>query len=143
MDLQNLKILKEKVLTAEDIEEPWQYFFTEFGGDPEFHQRSERADPTFLRDLIEDIGEKIFKQPVMVMQFHLSEIPGYDFLHGVCVFEGRVMSVIYFRDADTGLFSLMMNGPGGQVLFGRFTLLGHDAEGRPNFFTGPSSRQSH
>jgi hypothetical protein len=142
MDLQNLNTLKQMALTVEDIEEPWKYFFDEFGAQQEFHQHGQAADPEFLQTVVEGIGEQLFKQPVMIMQFHLSEIPEYNFFHGVCALEGRVMSVMYFKDADTGLFSLMMGGVGSQVLFGRFTLLGNE-ETRAKLFTGPVSRQTH
>lgn len=137
MELQKLLILKDKLVTAEDFNEPWTYFFDHFGTDPEFMNLGHKADPTFLEEIIQQVGQQLFQGNVTLSAMLLTEIQDYQFLHGTCVLQGnrgsRLVTIMYFKDIDVGMLALTSSPMSGQVLFARFSTIKIHGDQTPMF----------
>jgi hypothetical protein len=121
MNLKKLNTLKEKIVGAENLNEPWEYFFSNFGDNPDFLNFGSRADNFVLETVIEKIGEKLLQQDVTVSNLLLTEIPEYQFIHGACFIHGRLMSIIFFRDIDMGLLSIVRSMNSFEISIVRFS----------------------
>ncbi|MEE8585530.1 MAG: hypothetical protein V3T83_11830 [Acidobacteriota bacterium] len=107
MKLERLLELKSKMAQVEDLAEAWNFFFDHFGEDPAFFQHGELAEEPKLAMLVQEIGRKVYGEKALVMPPILKRIPAYDFVHGSGLVNGHLAVVIFFKDIDMGLLSIM------------------------------------
>lgn len=107
MDLKKLSTLKDKMVNAEDFSEPWNYFFDHFGESPAFMGLGKTTRPGLLEPIVQEVGAQLFGKDVSVSPLMLMKIPEYDFVHGSCFINGQLAAIIYFKDIDMGLLSVI------------------------------------
>ncbi|OQY56108.1 MAG: hypothetical protein DRR08_13885 [Candidatus Parabeggiatoa sp. nov. 2] len=139
MDLKKLSVLKEKLMTAEDFKEPWDYFFDHFGENPAFLKLGKKAKNSMLKAVITSIGQKVFqREDITVNHLLLTEINAHKFLHGAGFIQGRVVTLFFFKDIDMGLFAMAMGGA--EISLARFTSL--EIENGKDVFLAPSTSKA-
>lgn len=136
----NLRTLKNKLLTAKDFKEPWEYFFDHFAENPEFLKLGQQAENSLLSDIIAAIGEKIFRKKITVTNLLLTEVSKYSFFHGACFIQGKVATIIYFKDIDTGLFAISLSAKTHEISLVRFSCIKMDND--KSFFFPSSGSNS-
>ena len=107
MSLEKLATLKKMIQEATDFDEPWDYFFTHFGENPEFMRSGKAYHDETLKIVIKAVGQQFFKSVDELDKVLLMAVEGSEFIHGGIMLEGKIATVIYFDDADVGLFAIM------------------------------------
>lgn len=139
-----LNRLKEKLMTADDFSEVYDYFFDHLGENAGFIKMGKRAKNPILKKLLEMIGEQLFKEEGKVSNLLLTKISKpMTFYHGPCFINGRMGSVIFFKDIEMGMVSLVMEIGGDEVKFIRFSSLELDGSGESLFVNSPRSNTIH
>ena len=123
MDLEKLSVLKEKLISAKDFKDPWNYFFDYFGEDPAFLQLGHQSRDPNLKIIFEGIGKQLFQKKVKVTNLLLTEIAEYSFFHGACFIQGRIATILFFKDIDKGLLAISMSRGSSAVSLVRFSSL--------------------
>jgi hypothetical protein len=121
MKVEHFLALKEKILGAKNFNEPWEYFFDHFSENPAFMNMGEKTQSLLLRSILEEVGERLFRQKVKVTDMMLTEIPQHNFVHGVCLVQGRLASVMFFKDIKVGMLSILSSAQSHEVSMIRFT----------------------
>lgn len=120
MDLTPLSILKDKLMMAVDFKEPWDYFFENFGEDPDFFKFGTHVKLPLLKEVVIKVSQRLFKQErIRMTDFVLTNISQYNFFHGACLVEGKIATVIFFDDIDMGLIALFLEG--NEITLARFS----------------------
>jgi hypothetical protein len=129
MKAEHFQTLKEKVLTAENFNEVWQYFFDHFSDTPAFINMGKKTKSPFLKSILEGVGERLFRKKGEVTNMMLVEIPRHHFIHGACFIQGRMASVMYFEDVKVGMLSVLGSMLSHEVSMIRFTGIELQGEG--------------
>jgi hypothetical protein len=108
MDLERLTILKHKLVTADNFKDTWEYFFEHFGGNPHFLKMGTRVTSPLLEAVVTKIGQELFKQSNPANHLLLTKIEAYHFIHGACLLENHIVTILFFTDIDIGLFAISM-----------------------------------
>ncbi len=108
MDLEHLTILKHKLVTADNFRETWEYFFEHFGGNPHFLKIGNRVTNPLLEAIVTKMSQELFQQSSHINQLLLTEIEAYHFIHGACLLEDHIVTILFFTDIDMGLFAISM-----------------------------------
>jgi len=120
MNLTRLSVLKDKLMAAVDFKEPWDYFFENFGEDPEFFKFGKRAKLPILKEVVTKVGQRLFKQEkILVSDFLLTQIARHHFFHGACFIEGKIATILFFDDIDMGLIAIFLKGS--EISLARFS----------------------
>ncbi len=106
-DLAGLEDLKEIMVTAKDLHEPWNFFLSNFGERDGFLSEGSKTDHPVLKAILECIGETLFGAKQQLDKAVLIEIPKHSFIHGTCIMKGNFIAVLFFYDADIGLASVL------------------------------------
>jgi|LGVE01.1.fsa_nt_gb hypothetical protein len=104
-----LLTLKDKLLTAKDFREPYQYFFDNLAENSIFLGLGKRAKNPLLKKILTIIGKELFKEDVTVTNLLLTKIRKHHFYHGPCFIQGKMAGVIFFEDIDMGMLSIVMS----------------------------------
>lgn len=131
MKVEHFLALKEKILGAENFNEPWEYFFDHFSENPAFMNMGEKTQNPLLQSILEEVGERLFRQKVKVTDMMLTEIPQHNFVHGACFVQGRLASVLFFKDVKVGMLSILGSARSHEVSMIRFT--GVEVQGKGPF----------
>ncbi len=121
MKKEHFSALKEKLVGAENFNEVWEYFFDHFSENPAFMEMGEKTQNPLLQAILEEVGERLFRQKVKVTNMMLTEIPQHHFVHGVCFVQNRLASVMYFKDIKVGMLSILGSVQTHEVSMIRFT----------------------
>jgi hypothetical protein len=116
VDLTKLPILKDKMIKAKDFADPCNYFLDHFGENPAFMRAGAPADAAFLKPILERIGQRLLNQAVALTVLPAAAIADHHFLHGACLFNGKLASFFYFRDIDMGILTLLQSPTSGVVM---------------------------
>ncbi|NJO18285.1 MAG: hypothetical protein HC877_21885 [Thioploca sp.] len=108
MDLERLTTLKHKLVTADNFRETWEYFFEHFGGNPHFLKMGNRVTNPLLEAIVTKMSQELFQQSSHINQLLLTEIEAYHFIHGACLLEDHIVTILFFTDIDMGLFAISM-----------------------------------
>jgi hypothetical protein len=106
MDLELLAVLKDKLVHATQFTEVINYFFDQFGEDPEFIGLGEATRHTFLESVLAEVGRQMFGSQTAIMDMLLTRLPEKHFIHGGGILNGRVATVLYFEDVAVGLVAV-------------------------------------
>jgi len=121
MKVEHFLALKEKILGAENFNEPWEYFFDHFSENPAFMNMGKKTQSPLLQSILEEVGERLFRQKVKVTGMMLTEISQHNFVHGACSVQGRLASVMFFKDVNVGMLSILSSAQSHEVSMIRFT----------------------
>ena len=102
MDLERLTILKHKLVTADNFKDTWEYFFEHFGGNPHFLKMGNRVTSPLLEAIVTKIGQELFQQSSPANHLLLTKIEAYHFIHGACLLEDHIVTILFFTDIDKG-----------------------------------------
>ncbi|SMF96728.1 hypothetical protein SAMN02949497_4134 [Methylomagnum ishizawai] len=116
VDLKKLLILKDKLIKSKDFKEPCDYFLGHFAERPEFMRMGEPVDGEFMRPIVVELGNALLKRRPSEVRLTMTEIAEYHFLHGACLIDGKPANLIYFRDIDMGILSLLHEDAQGVVM---------------------------
>ena len=142
MKADHFSALKEKILRAENFNEVWEYFFDHFSDNPAFMNMGKKTQSSLLRTILEEVGERLFRQKVKVTNMMLTEIPQHHFVHGACFVQNRLASVLYFEDIKVGMLSILSSAQKHEVSMIRFT--GVELQGKGPFMIDfPKDRVVH
>lgn len=115
-----LLTLKQKLTSAKNFNEPWEYFFHHFSDDPSFIDLGELTTNPTIKAMVVAVGEIVFNtKTVEIHQPFFTEIRRLNFIHGICFAEGCLVSLFYYTDIDMGLMAIAM--PDGSVSLARLT----------------------
>src|SRR5262249_13928845 len=92
-----------------------------FGEKREFIALGQRASDEFLESVLSTVGEQLFHKPVTVSNMLLTRIPGYGFIHGTVMLEGKLTSAIYFEELHKGLLAILWSLAAPETNFARST----------------------
>lgn len=121
IDLTKLQILKEKIQTTKDFDEPVHYFFDHFADHKEFIDMSVETEDELLETILLGIGQEVFKKKdIQIQQKLFLTVEGYNFIHGPVIIENRMMSFVYFPDIRLGVFSIHLPT---QIMYGRMNAM--------------------
>lgn len=108
MNLEHLTTLKHKLVTANNFKETWEYFFEHFGGNPHFLKMGKRVTNPLLEAIVTKLGQELSQQSSQANHLLLTEIEAYHFIHGACLLEKHIVTILFFTDIDMGLFAISM-----------------------------------
>jgi hypothetical protein len=108
MNLEHLTTLKHKLVTANNFKDTWEYFFEHFGGNPNFLKLGNRVTNPLLEAIVAKMSQELFQQSSHINQLLLTEIEAYHFIHGACLLEDHIVTILFFTDIDMGLFAISM-----------------------------------
>jgi len=103
MDLKRFEALKEKMTSAKVLSTIMEYFLDHFGEVPGFTKLGHPTRNEIVESFLEKASLGWHQTKPLPNSFRLTEIPEYHFIHGVCMFEGGMLNVLYFDDIQTGL----------------------------------------
>ncbi|MCP4347674.1 MAG: DCN1-like protein [Desulfobacterales bacterium] len=117
--IEKLSDLKQKLATGDNFSDIYNYFFDHFGENNEFMRMSKKAKNPMIKKIISFVGEQLFKKKVDITHMMLLKFPKSDFYHGACFIDGKMGGVIFFKDIDMGMLSIVKEYP--ETLFIRFS----------------------
>ena len=109
MDLKQLDVLKQKLLTASEFADVLDYFYTHFGEHREFIAMGDRVDHPMLEAILGEIVKQFFPEP-KVGGMRLTRLDEPQFIHGGFTVNRHLANVIYFEDICKGLLAVV-TGP--------------------------------
>jgi hypothetical protein len=123
LNLENLNVLREKITTATDFSQPWNYFFDHFGENPLFVNVGKRVSHPELESVLKQVSWRLIgKVNVKLADLLVIEVAEYAFYHGIYFLEGRMSSFMFFADINLGMVGIVPARSGGDTQFGRFSL---------------------
>jgi hypothetical protein len=136
MDLSLILVLKQKMKTATQLSEVWNYFLDHFGLNPDFVKlgRQTPGDP-FLTAVLDAVGQQLYrKESVSITNMLWKELPDFQFLHGVCEMERKMANVLYFEDLKMGVVAIpwSLSPPETKLVRFRGALLGPPSRPEPS-----------
>lgn len=123
MDLSRLSDLKDKLAAAETLSEIWDFFFDNFGEDPDFIALGKPKRVPLVRNILRMVAKQLYGEGAELRSLHLTVLREQRFAHGTCSLGGHLTTVLYF--GDLGMGSLASTDPStGMTRFVRFTKMG-------------------
>lgn len=105
LKLQNLSVLKLKMMHEKDIIVAYNYFFDHFGENGAFITRSNPARNPLLEAVLGQVVGGLLGLTgagASAMKLIMLTIPDHSFYHGTGVIGGHVVTFIYFDDIQLG-----------------------------------------
>lgn len=106
----NFSTLKQRVISAENFSETFDFFFQNFAEDAAFYDRGEVSTNELLPKIMKRTGEEFYGENCEVSNYRMTEITKENFIHGTCFLDGNIALVMYFTDLNIGLASISMGG---------------------------------
>ncbi|UEM03495.1 hypothetical protein JL101_026655 [Skermanella rosea] len=127
--------LKNTLLTADSFARVQGKFFDELGMSPDFVAAGRAADVPLLKAAFEQVGRRVFGPGCTIQGLALFRMESEKFVHGGCLMNGCLATVLYFEDVDVGLVAVSTDFSTGNMSYARISLL----EGREGLEPGPVS----
>lgn len=123
LDLKNLDVLKEKMVTVKEFKEAWEYFFDNFADEDRFLDIGKRVKYPDLAKVLETVGQQLLGKPdAKATNFLLIGLVKYNFYHGTFFIDNKLASFIFFKDIDTGMVAVSPAFRSKETLLSRFSL---------------------
>jgi hypothetical protein len=120
MDQTHFARLKQKLISAKQFDEIWNYFFDQFSQNEEFMSMGHQIDRHELLEVVlAQVASALFKVDAALIQIRYVNVPEHKFIHGCGKVNGHLTSVIYFEDVQVGIFNVV--GPNGRTDMARFS----------------------
>jgi hypothetical protein len=108
MDIAKLAVLKRKMQDETNFKSVWEYFLDNFGEDAEFLSYGEPVEHPVLEGIIKCITKELFPtRSATLAQLLLVRVIGQPFIHGGCIFGGKLGTILYFEDIEMGMISIV------------------------------------
>ncbi|RJP29926.1 MAG: hypothetical protein C4527_10635 [Candidatus Omnitrophota bacterium] len=111
-----LKTLQKMLISEDNFNITFKYFFEQLGEDPSFIESSKKVKNPFLKSILKAIGKQIFNEEDAVAHLMLLKLPKSSFYHGSCFIHGRMASIIYFEDIEMGMVAIYLGGASGNEM---------------------------
>ncbi|UEM20911.1 hypothetical protein JL100_028250 [Skermanella mucosa] len=128
-----LEDLKNTLLTADSFARVQEKFFDDLGMSPDFVAAGQAVDVPLLKAAFEQVGRRVLGPNCTVQGFALFRMEADKFVHGGCMMDGCLATVLYFEDVDVGLIAVSTDFSTGAMTYARISLL----EGREGLEPGP------
>ncbi|WP_158047660.1 hypothetical protein [Skermanella pratensis] len=128
-----LEELKSTLLTADSFARVQEKFFDDLGMNPDFIAAGKAADIPLLKAAFEQVGCRVLGPNCTVHGLALFRMEADKFVHGGCMMNGCLATVLYFEDVDVGLVAVSTDFSTGAMTYARISLL----EGREGLESGP------
>ncbi|QQP89349.1 hypothetical protein IGS68_25740 [Skermanella sp. TT6] len=128
-----LEDLKNTLLTAETFARVQEKFFDELGMNRDFIAAGMQVDVPLLKAAFEQVGRQVFGPTCIVQGFALFRMEADKFVHGGCMMNGCLATVLYFEDVDVGLVAVSTDFSTGAMTYARISLM----QGREGLEPGP------
>ena len=115
--------LRELLRTAQDFQEPWNYFHDELALDPDFMRLGVRRTSEKLSAALDVIGTRLLGTGTKLRRSTILFIEDFSFWHGTCALGAHMGVCFYFDDADQGLLGLIKDIQRNEVLLARISLV--------------------
>lgn len=123
LDLKKLEILKEKMVSAENFKDPWNYFFDHFGENSKFMDLGKRVKFPELTTTLQEVAQQLVMKPdAKITNLFVIGLIKQNFYHGAFFIENRLANFIFFKDISLGMISIASSPRSSNVLFSRFSL---------------------
>ena len=130
---QKITDLKNLLLTADTLADVQCKFFDDIGMDPDFIAAGTKSEIPRLADVLHGIGKQLFGPDCTIEHVWLFRMEEERFVHGACVLNGLMTTILYYEDIDVGLFAISYGIISGEMTYGRISLM----SGREGLMTGP------
>ncbi|HNG94917.1 MAG TPA: hypothetical protein PLB32_19090, partial [Acidobacteriota bacterium] len=127
---QPLAELKRKVQTAQNLKEPWEYFFDHLGEKDEFLAAGKEIQHPFLESVLQEVGKAILQTEPKPTQTLLIQMTNQPFIHGASWISGRLFNILFFPDDQIGMIAVASPWDMKNVTFARFSCTEVDGEQR-------------
>ena len=98
--------LKHKTTHEKQLADVWLYYMDNFIDDPSFLDLGDRARDDFLEAIIPQVCKQMFTPKDRLSDLLIIGIPEERFFHGSFLIGGRMGSLIYFKDTETGILAV-------------------------------------
>ena len=114
--------LKRMLVFEEEFSKTYHYFFDHFGENPDFIKSGKQHKSPDLKKLMQSIGRKAINENSLATNVMLLLDNEHRFVHGMCFFDGWMMTIFFFKEISMGMVA-MARPPGGkpETLYARFT----------------------
>lgn len=106
MALNRFQVLKHKTTHEKELANVWLYYMDNFIDDRSFLDLGDRTRNDFLEAVLPQICKKMFTPKDRFSDLLIIEIPEHRFLHGSFLIGGRMGSLIYFKEIQTGILAV-------------------------------------
>ncbi len=113
--------LKKIMVTANDIQEPWNIFFDQLANDPVFMSMGKKTKASKVAPIITTIGKKFFHQEGRTTNVMAFVIQSLGLTHGTCQLDGQLVCFFYADDLNVGLATVIRPDKTTKII--RFTVL--------------------
>lgn len=114
--------LKKQFVLATNYNEFWNMFLDKYGLNSAFMNLGKPVQAPQLEGLIQTISERILGAKTTPRNVSLLRIGNAELVHGSCLVNNYMSSLLYFEDLSMGLF--VLTRPSGKTDYARFTLDG-------------------
>lgn len=103
---QRLRLLRERLVSAKDFRDPWNYFHDKLVVDRNFMRAGAPEPNPDLEKVLAAAAQAYFQKQVPVAHFAALYLAEHSFWHGTASFERRQGIFFYFNDIDAGLVAI-------------------------------------
>ncbi|MCP4345775.1 MAG: hypothetical protein GY795_09640 [Desulfobacterales bacterium] len=139
--------LKEVMLSADELIEIFRFFFDHLGENPDFMNMGNLTEHPSLNSILREIGKRVLNDDIQITELLLTEIAKHGFIHGKCLLNGRMTSILYFKDIDVGIISLILSFSSPDNRLFRFSGLPmperEDREDKKDILVSPGTKTIH
>ncbi len=117
----HLEELRRKLAGDSDFGSVWDYFLTNFAGNPQFIQRGKPGPEEPLLHCISECYRRSKPNVEVILLHHFLpiEVPEFKLVHGAFQIQGEWCGFVYFTDLDMGMVCFS-NAQTGRSIMGRF-----------------------
>jgi len=122
-----IKTLKQKLISDHNFRDIWDYFFTHLAEKREFLRYGEITNNESIVTMLKLVSKRLFKdEPFKISNFLQIKIKEFDLIHGPCFLNSRMANFFYFEDICMGLFSILVDPIKSETSFIRLTSFAAD-----------------
>ena len=115
--------LKRMLVFEEEFSKTYHYFFDHFGENAAFVTSGKHYNSADLKKMMQSIGKKAVNENGIATNVMLLWVREYNFIHGMCFFDGFTMTIFFFKEISMGMAAIAMPRKDGrpEILYTRFT----------------------
>jgi hypothetical protein len=98
--------LKKTLMKAADFSSVYHFFFDNIASDREFIDLGKPSKSNLLESALKVIDKGIFNKKCSVASLQLLKIRKESFIHGGCLLNGCIATVVYFYDIEMGMIAV-------------------------------------
>ncbi len=119
---------KMSVVKAQDLEEPWTYFFDELTADDRFLDLGKEVEsPEKVTPILQLIAVQALKNKGEIVHQMSIAVPDHQMIHGSCIIDGSLTTYCFLEDLNMGI-ACFLNPSNYQTHMIRFTQMRADLD---------------